>query len=119
MTTFSSMTRIVLRAEELGIEEVGDADAAAGGLVLVAGTDAARGGADGDLALAAFGHLLHHAMGGKEHVGAVADEEIARNGDAGRFESIDLAQQRGGIDDQSVADDGLLSRDAECRSGSV
>src|SRR5439155_5876390 len=65
---------IVLRAEEFRVEEVGDADAAAGGLVLVAGADAARSGADGNFALAALRHLLHHAMGGKEHVGAVADE---------------------------------------------
>ena len=42
---------IVLRAEELRVEEVGDADAAARGLVFVAGADAARSGADGDACL--------------------------------------------------------------------
>ena len=100
--------RIVLSAEKLRIEQVGDADAAARGLVLVAGADAARSGADGDPALAAFRHFLHHAMGGKQHVRAIADAQIGGDRDAGRFQSIDLAQQRGGVDDQAVADHGLL-----------
>src|ERR1039457_5574998 len=99
---------IVLRAENFGREEVGDADAAAGGLVLVAGADAARGGADGDAALAAFRHFLHHAMGWKQHVGAVTDEEIGGHGDAGRFQRLDLAQQRGGGDDESGGNYGLF-----------
>ena len=60
------------------------------------------------LAFAAFGHFLHHAMGRKQHVGAIADEEIGGNRHARRFQSLDLAQQRGGVDDQAVADHGLL-----------
>ena len=40
---------------------------------------------------------------------AIADEEIARHRDAGGFQRIDLGEQRGRIDDQAVADDGLLA----------
>ena len=43
------------------------------------------------------------------NVRPVADEQIAVNGDAQPFEGFDLPQQRGRVDDQSVADDGLFA----------
>ncbi len=100
---------IVLGAEKLRIQEVGDPNAAARRLVLVAGTDAARCGADGDAAFAALRHFLHHAVLRKQHVGAVTDEEIAGYFDARGLQSIDLAKQRGWVDDQTVSDHSFFS----------
>ena len=58
------------------VEQVGDAEAAAGHFVLIGGSDAARSGAD----LFASGGVLRaeldHAVVGKDDVGAVADEQI-------------------------------------------
>ena len=58
------------------VEQVGDAESAAGHFVFVGGADAARGGADLDAAGGVFGAQLDHAVVGKDDVRAVADEEI-------------------------------------------
>src|SRR5262249_14437649 len=57
-----------------------------------------------------FGHLFHHAMGGKEDMRAIADKKIARDRDPGRLQRFDLGQEGLWIDDQPVADDGLFTR---------
>ena len=49
-------------------------------------------------------------MAGKQHLRAIADPEVAAHLDAGRFQHLDFAEQRAGIDDQPVADDRLFSR---------
>ena len=58
----------------------------------------------------AFRHFLHHAVRRKQHVRAIADEEVPAHRHSRRFESLDLGQQRAGIDHQSVADHRLLAR---------
>ncbi len=100
---------VVLGAEEIAIQEVGHADAAAGDFILIAGSDPARGGSDGDPSGPRFGHFLHHAMGRKQHVRAIADQKPARDRHAGRFQGVDFGEQRRRIDDQSIADDGLFT----------
>ena len=43
----------------------------------------------------------------KDDVGAVADRELRFDGNAGRRQGVDLLDQRRGIDDDAVADDGF------------
>ena len=63
--------------EQLEVEQVGDAQAAAAHLVLVGGADAARGGADLHASGGVLRRQLDHAVVGQDDVGAVADEEVA------------------------------------------
>jgi hypothetical protein len=94
----------VERAEQVGVQQVGHADAAAADLVFVARADAARGGADGDAVHARFAHLLHHAVEGEDDVGAVADGDLAGDVDAGLFEHVEFVEQRLGVHHHAVAD---------------
>ena len=91
-------------AEVFRIQQLGHANAAPPGLVLIDRADAARGGAD------AFQHFFHRAMSGQQHMRAIADAKLARDGNAGGFERIDFAEQRGGIDHQAIADHGQFPR---------
>ena len=102
--------RVVLSAEDLPVQQVGDADAAPRDLVLVARPDAARRGPDGNPPRPPFRHLLHQPVHRKQHVRAVADEQVPAHRDAGRFQRLDLREQRRRIDHQPVADHGLLPR---------
>ena len=102
--------RIELRPENIGIQQIGDADAAAGNLVFVARPDAARSGADGDPARPAFAHPLHHAVRREQHVRPVADGQNAGDFHSGRFQRFDLGEQRRRIDHQAVADHRLFAR---------
>jgi hypothetical protein len=99
--------RLIERAEGLLVDQIDNPDAAAGDLVLVTGTDAARGGADGHTVLAGFGDFLDDAVEREDHLGAVADGELPAHVDAFRFEGFDLGDQRRRVDDHSVADDRL------------
>ena len=71
-----------VRLEQRGVEQVDDAQAAAGHLVFVGGADAAAGGADLLAAGRAFGGQLDHAVVGQDDLGAVGDEEAAVDSDA-------------------------------------
>ncbi len=70
-------------AEQLGIQQVAHAQAAASHLVFVGGTDAARGRADFVGAARAFGGFVQLAMVGKNQMGAIADVQAAIHVDAG------------------------------------
>ena len=52
---------------------------------------------------------FYHAVRRKQHVGAIADEKMLGNRNAGRFQRSISAEQRRRIDHQSVADHGLLA----------
>ena len=73
-----------------------DADAAPRDLVFIAGADAARGGADGNAAGPRFAQFLHQAMGGQQHLRAVADEQIALHRQAGGFQHFDFSSSAAG-----------------------
>lgn len=93
-----------LFGQQLLVEHVGDPDADAGNLVLVAGTDAAAGGAD----LLAAGVSLDHLVDGDvirhEQVGVGGDQQ-ARGVDAAVFQALELGEQHTRIDHHAVADD--------------
>ena len=93
-------------AQMIGIEQLADAHGGdAADLVLVAGADAAAGGADGlfrpRLVEAFFLHVI-----GENDVGVVADDEVVADGDAGRAEVGDFFEEARRVDDDAVADDG-------------
>src|ERR1051326_2989961 len=67
------------RVEQVGeihVDQVRDADAAAGDLVLVTRAYAARGSADGNTVIAAFRDFLDDPVKRKDDVGAVADAKL-------------------------------------------
>ena len=68
-----------MRLHQLEVEHVGDAQSAASHLVFVGGTDTAGGSADLDASGSIFRRQLDHAVIGKDHLGAIADEKIAIN----------------------------------------
>ena len=104
------------------IEEIGDAESAAGHFVFVGGPDAARCGSDFDASGSVLSAELNHAVIGQNDVGAVADEEIggcAAVSGAGdlrpaRAEAVDFLHEGEGIEHDAVADDslGLLAENA-------
>ena len=99
-----------VRAEQRGVEQVDDAQAAAVHLVFVGRADAAAGGADLGAAGGVFGGELDHAVVGKNHLGAVGDEELAVDGEAGVFELLDLVEEGHGVENDAVADDAFAVR---------
>lgn len=46
-------------------------------------------------------------MEGKNNVGAVGNEQLGADIDAGGFESFDFLHEGSGVDDDAIADDGL------------
>ena len=94
----------------LGLGEVDEAQAGAGGLVAVGGADAALGGADLVAALAQLARLVEGAVVGQHEVGGFADEEAAGELDAAFFQALDFLDQRDGVDDDAVGDDAFLAR---------
>ena len=66
-----------VRFEQLQIEQVGHAQAAASHFVFVSGADAARSGANLHASGSILGSQFDHAMVGQDHVGAIADEKVA------------------------------------------
>ena len=80
-----------------------------GYLVLVAGADAAAGGADG--AVAALVEALLLDVVGEDDVGVVADDEVVRaDGDARGLQRADLFEEAHRVDHDAVADDGAHVR---------
>ncbi len=87
------------------VEQVLHAQAAAVHLVLVRGTDAARGGANLHPAGRVLRRQLDHAMIGKNDVGAVADEQVAVDLHAGGAERVDFLHEGERVEHHAVTDD--------------
>ena len=86
------------------------ADTAAADLVLVAGADAPRGGADRLAIRASFAHLFHHPVERENDVGAVGNGQIRAYVDPRFLEGRHLLHQGEWVDHYAVADDGRHSR---------
>ena len=67
------------------------------------------GGADGLAAGSGFGRELDHAVVGQDDRGAVGDEEVAVDFDAGVAEFLDFAEEGHGVQHDSVADDAFAA----------
>src|SRR5882762_8902116 len=105
---FASFSRSSLGPERAFLEHVAHADPAPRYLVLVAGPDAAAGGADRLLLLAPRVDPL---VVRQDHVRVLAHRQLGRVGEqAAAAEQIDLLQQRFRIDHDAVANDALLAR---------
>ena len=99
MSCFLLHQGIVLGAEDIAVEQVGDADAAAADLVFIARPDAARGGADGDAARAAPSDIFSiMRWDGNSTWARLLMARLCGDGDAGRFERLDFVEQRGRVD---------------------
>jgi hypothetical protein len=112
---FFAEDRLELAAETIGVEQIGDAEAAAGHLVFVGGADAAAGGADFGLGARDFRRPVELAMIGENQMGAAAEEEPAVDIDASLGERVDLGQQRLRVDHDAVSNDGFLARAEDSR----
>ena len=98
-----------VRAQERGVEQVDDAEAVAVHLVFVGGADAAAGGADLCAAGGVLGGELDHAVVGQDDLGAVGDEELAVDRQAGVLELLDLVEEGHGVEHDAVADDAFAA----------
>lgn len=127
--------RLDLLGEDLLVEHIGDANADAGDLVLVARADAAPGSADLAVAEESLGHLVDRHVVRHQQVRVGRDQQTLGVDVAG-LEAFDLAQQDARIDDDAVADhvvdaggqdsgrdevegEGLAVRQDHCVSGVV
>ena len=99
-----------VRAEQRGVEQVDDAQAAAVHLVLVGRADAAAGGADLGASGRVLGGELDHAVVGQDDLGAVGDEELPVDGQAGVLELLDFVQEGHRVEHDAVADDAFALR---------
>ena len=79
-------------------------DSTASDLVFVTGADSTRRRTNGDAILTRFRHLLDEPMKRKNDMGAIADAELARDGNPGCLERFHLLEQRGKVDDHAVPD---------------
>ncbi len=95
--------------EEVCVEEVDDAEAAAGHFVFVGGADAAGGGADFFASGGGLGGELNHAVVGEDDLGAIGDEEVAIELDAVGFDARGFSEKGDGIENDAVADDALAA----------
>ena len=91
--------------EQLQIEQIGHAQAAAAHLVFVGWADAARGGADLDASRSIFRREFDHAVVGKDYVSAVRNEEMTVDFHPGLAQSTSLFQERERIEHDAIADD--------------
>ena len=104
-----------LLAQDAEVDQVAGPDAQAGGLVLVGRPDAAAGRADLLLAALLLGDPLDERMLGHDQVGAPADGQARRvDVDAPALEVRGLLEERGGRDDDAVADDAERGRAGGC-----
>ena len=92
-----------LLTEDLGVEEVLDADPQAPVFVGVGGTDAATGGADLKLPEAPLAGLVEGDVPRHHQVRIAGDPDRARR-DTSRLELVELADQDSGIDDAPRAE---------------
>ena len=105
MVFFSRTGVLDVLLQQVLVEQVLHAQAAARHLVLVCGTDAARGGADLHASGRVLRRQLDQAVVGKNDVGAVADEQVAVDLDAGCAQRVDFLHEGERIEHHAVADD--------------
>ncbi len=106
-----------VRAQQRGVQQVDDAQAAAVHLVFIRRADAAAGGADLRAAGGVLRGELDHAVVGQDHLGAVGDEELAVDRQAGVLQLLHFAQEGHGVEHDAVADDALAAAGAGRRRG--
>ena len=87
------------------IGEIADANAAAGDLVLVRGSNAARRGADLPLAAPCFRQQIEIAVVWQDQMRLVAEHNPVIDIDACADELVDFGKERLRVDDDPVADD--------------
>ena len=87
------------------VEQVLHAQAAARHLVFVGGTNAARRGANLHASRRVLRSQLDQPVIGKNHVRAVADEQVAVNVHTGRAQRVDFLHEGERIEHDAVADD--------------
>ena len=92
-----------LLAQDLRVEEVLDPDPEAGGLVRVAGADAALRGADLELAELRLARRVEHHVVGHDQVGVGGDPQAA-DVDPLATQALELPDQHAGVDHHAVAD---------------
>ena len=100
--------------EQVVVQQIDDAEAAAVHLVFIRRADAAAGGADLCAAGSVLGGELDHAVVGQDHLGAVGDEELApwaaiKVGQAGVFQLPYLVEEGHGIEHDAVPDHALAA----------
>src|SRR5512142_1386731 len=98
-----------VRLEQLLVEQVGDAKAAAAHLVFIGRADAARGGTDFDATGGVLRGQLDHAVIRKDDVGAVGEEEVAVDLDAGFAQGADFFHEGKWVEDNAISDDGFAA----------
>ena len=103
----------------IGVQQLADAHGGdAADLVLVAGADAAAGGADGLLGARLVEAFFLHVIG-EDDVGVIADHEVVADLDAGGAEVADFFEEARRVEDDAVADDRADVRLAERRSAAA
>src|SRR3954452_22174889 len=108
----SSSNQLLIRCQrsvetlELRIDQIGQPNAAARNLVLVARTDPSGGGANSRAVRSAFGDLLDCSVKREDDVGTIADSQLAFNVDSGLFQPRNFLKKRGRVDDHPISDDG-------------
>ena len=103
-----------LLAQDLLVEQVLHPDADARHLVGVGRADAAAGRADLARAQEPLGHLVEDAVVRRDEVGVGADQQ-PRGVDAARLEAVELLEEDGQVDDDTVADDRGAGRGEDAR----
>ena len=93
-----------LGGQQLGVAHVGDPNADAGDLVLVAGPDAAAGGADLLTAQVPLGDLVDSDVVGHQQMGVGGDQQ-PRGVHPTVVQPAQLGEQHARIDHHTVADD--------------
>ena len=119
MAFFSAQAASMCVLSSSGVQQVDDAQAAAGHLVFVGRADAPAGGADLLAAGRALGGQLDHAVVGQNHLGAIGDEELPIDVDAELAQLGDFLEEGDGVEHHAVADDALAARAAERRRESA
>src|SRR5438270_4887491 len=89
--------------EQLEIEQIGHAQAAAAHLVFISWTDAPRRSADLYATGSILGCQFDHAMVGQDDMSAIADEQIVIDGYASGPQTRDFFQKRDRIEHNSIA----------------
>jgi hypothetical protein len=97
--------------KRLPIGEVADPDSAAADLVLIGGTDAAPGRAELFVATALLASAFEGTVRRQDQRRIIGQSQISRRDvEPLLAHRLDLGEERPGIDDDTVADDGQLIR---------
>ena len=99
-----------VRLHQRKVEHVRDAQSAASHFVFVGWADTAGGGADLHAPGSIFRGELNHAVIGKDHLGTIADKQIAINLYTCIAQRLHFLEQREGIENDAIADHGTAAR---------